>query len=76
MKVGIYGGEAFPVYTVSSQWSTQIEIDIETVKRWRDAFAAFSKSQEEIILELRKQGHADQVWDGDEWYGFNLEINE
>lgn len=71
IKVGIYGGEAFPVYSVHSDGFTEIEVDEDILKRWKVIFAAFSLAQDEIICELRKQGKGHKVWSGDFWEGFS-----
>jgi ribosomal protein S16 len=71
MKLGIYGGEAFPVYEVHKEGFDEIEIDEETANRWRQAFAQFSQAQEEIIQELEKQGIGS--WPNGAWYGFHVE---
>lgn len=76
MKVYIYGGEAFPVYEVSASDENDkynIEVDAETLKRWRAAFENFSLVQDEIVAQLEKQGKGNQVWAGGTWTGFNLE---
>lgn len=41
MKVSIYGREAFPVYVVHQDGFYDIEIDEETLKRWKNVFEAF-----------------------------------
>jgi hypothetical protein len=74
MKVDIYGGEAFPIYSVfrhteETNW-TIIEVPPETLKRWKQAFDDFEKAQEEIVSELESQGRGEEVWAGRIWGGW------
>lgn len=74
IKVDVYGGEAFPVYDISSvgEYARDIiEIDEETFDRWEEAFNNFSAVQEEIVSELEKQEHADRILYGGIWNGFS-----
>lgn len=72
MKIGIYGGEAFPVYEIhGADMFDQIEVDDITLAKWKLAFDNFSKVQEEIIARLKEHGHSTW-WDGDPWEGFHL----
>jgi hypothetical protein len=69
MKIGISSGEAFPIYEfnpVGDPYPT-IEVPDETLKKWYNAFLAFERAQEEIVAELEKQGHEDQVWANGCW---------
>lgn len=76
MQVGIYGGEAFPIYSVGTIWNDKIEVDDETLRRWKKAFEDFTTVQEEIVDQLNKQDKEDRVWFGGVWSGFNIEIDE
>lgn len=71
MKIGIYGGEGFPIYEIYSNGFSEIEVDDDTFKRWQKVFDQFSSVQEEIKQELKKQGKGDKVWDSD-WCGIHL----
>jgi hypothetical protein len=71
MKVGIYGGEGFPIYSVHSDGFTEIEVDVETLKRWKHAFQLFTQVQQEITREMNKQGEGDKIWAGGIWDGFD-----
>jgi hypothetical protein len=68
MKISIYGGEAFPVYEVHGIYEDgvypEIEVSEETLDRWEKAFKSFAAMQEEIIKELEKQEHGDEIWGG------------
>lgn len=72
MKISIYGGEAFPIYEIHKDGYTVIEVDKETLERWRQAFEAFSKVQEEIVDALGQQGASDKIWFGGTWDGYKL----
>jgi len=77
MKILIYGGEAFPIYEihryddVDSELTT-LDVDQETISKWKVAFDNFSKVQEEIVQEMEKQGKGDKVWFQRTWEGFHL----
>jgi hypothetical protein len=74
MKISIYGGEAFPIYEVhmSDDDRPNIEIDQETLERWRKVFEEFSKVQQEITQKLREQDKEDYIWYHHHWEGFHL----
>jgi len=72
MKVGIYGGEAFPVYSVHTNGFAEIEVDEDTLKRWQKVFDSFHEVQCEIVARMKEQGHSDKVWSHNMWYGFCL----
>jgi len=76
MKICIMSGEAFPIYTVQSRLIGDegiIEVDQETLERWKVAFENFSKAQEEIVEHLETQGFKDQVWSAyGIWYGYHI----
>lgn len=79
MKISIYGGEAFPVYSVYPKDAAfaEIEVSEETLQRWRDAFMAFSSAQREIIQTLEVQGKGELTWiDGSSWDGFFIDEDE
>lgn len=73
MKVGIYGGEAFPIYSVCKDGFSEIEVDEETLARWKHIFQEFEEMQKSIVQTLEEQGHADQIWFDSDWSGFNLD---
>jgi hypothetical protein len=83
MQVEVNGGEAFPVYEVysavedgeaSGNWP-KIEVEVSTLKHWEEVFDEFTKVQQEIIDELNKQGHKEQVWYGHTPYsGFHVKV--
>lgn len=77
IKVDIYGGEAFPIYSVylvDKYSNAIIEIDEETFDRWKEAFERFAVIQQEIIDEMKKQGHDSRIWTGRVWSdGFTAE---
>jgi hypothetical protein len=70
MKVGIYGGEAFPVYEVHTDGFAEIEVDEDTLKKWKEVFYKFHEVQCDIVAHMKAQGHADKVWANGMWYGF------
>jgi hypothetical protein len=76
MKICIMSGEAFPIYEIQSREIGDegiIEVDQETLERWRVAFENFSKAQEEIVEHLETQGFKDQVWSANGiWYGYHI----
>jgi len=72
MKIGIYGGEAFPVYEILSEAASEIDVDEETLARWRITFEAFAAVQQEIIDKMKEQGQGHNVWANGLWNGFNL----
>ena len=65
MKINIYGGEAFPVYSIQRHHEPTnypiLEVSTEVLKRWKSAFDTFSTVQEEIVKQLEEQGHGNQV---------------
>lgn len=63
MKVGIYSGEAFPIYSVHHpDVFSRIDVPVETLIRWKSAFEQFKLIQEEIIEEMKNQGQGNNVW--------------
>ena len=55
MKVKIYGGEAFPTYSVESMLGESVEVDLETLKRWKKVSLDYEQMQKEIIEVLKAQ---------------------
>lgn len=72
MKIGIYGGEAFPVYQIWSDGFSEIDVDEETLARWRSVFEEFSAVQQEITEKMEEQGQGHNVWSHGIWDGFRL----
>jgi len=75
MKVAIYGGEGFPIYSVHSDGfeDEEIDIDEETLKRWKVAFDNFTKIQNEIIKKLNSEDK--DYWScHSAWEGFDVEL--
>lgn len=72
MKVGIYGGEAFPIYEVFPDGWAEIDVPAEKVEKWREAFKKFAEAQEEIVAELKRNGKERYVWSNPEWDGFHI----
>ena len=76
MKICIMSGEAFPIYEIQSRLISDegvIEVDQETLEKWKVAFENFSKAQEEIVEHLEKQNQADQVWSANGiWCGYHI----
>lgn len=72
MKIGIYSGEAFPIYEIHYDGFDEIEVDADTLQRWKTAFDQFSAIQKEITEQLRKQGFADNIWFQGIWNGFKI----
>lgn len=70
MKIGVYGGEAFPIYEIHEDGFSEIEVDEKTLHRWKLAFDTFEKVQQEIIDKLRDQNH--DTWSQEAWNGFNI----
>ena len=70
MKIGVYGGEAFPVYSIHNDGFTEIDVDECILERWKEAFNAFEAVQEEIVSAMEEQGKGDKVWHGGTWSGF------
>lgn len=74
MKVGVYGGEAFPVYEIYKDGFTEIEVPEETLASWQETFDAFQRMQNEIVAIMEKQGFGDRVWSSNGTFnGFHLE---
>lgn len=76
MKIGIYGGEAFPVYEIYTKGFTEIEVEKGRLERWKHAFDLFETVQQEIVQHLEVQGRADKVWANGNWIGFHVNENE
>jgi hypothetical protein len=72
MKIGVYSGEAFPIYSVYEEWSgSNIEVDAETFLRWKKVFDDFAAVQEEICDQLRLNDKSEKIWAGGTWSGFD-----
>jgi hypothetical protein len=76
MKIGIYGGEAFPVYEIHEEGFTEIEVTEETLKRWQSVCAEFVDMQEEIIECMKAQGHSDEIWSNGIYDPFKIDLGE
>ncbi len=65
------GGEAFPVYEIHKDGFQEIEIDEETLKKWKHVFNEFENMQKDIIQALEDHGH--EAWARGAYNGFQLD---
>lgn len=79
IRIDVNGGEAFPIYELynldpNSPYA-DIEVDVETLKRWQKAFETFSAVQQEIVDQMKSQGKEKFIWYRSDlsWNGFHLE---
>jgi hypothetical protein len=90
VKVDIYTGEAYPinyVYAASVRMfhPPAVDVDVETLNRWKFVFDAFTQVQDEITDVLKSQhpelwgqyiNEENESWNGFDYYVFGEDDEE